>query len=197
MTDAGSASPPPPASAPQAKDVAVAALVLNAAAAAAIAADAEDGERLPADPAPTPAVPDGRVRGSTRRHAATTRTDSPATRRPSVRATVRLGEPRTSPSARGRPRCCGGASPAGDAVRAAGLDQGQRHALVQRQPADQPGRRRLEPAARRRHLLALHQGAHFRRGAAAADRAAPSVAGGSATAHAAHRTRDRSTTPGA
>ena len=59
MTEAGSASPPPPAAAPQAKDLAVAALVLNAAAAAAIAADAEDGERLPADPAPTPAVPDG------------------------------------------------------------------------------------------------------------------------------------------
>src|SRR5215213_7481860 len=58
MTDAGSASPPPPAAAPQAKDVAVAALVLNAAATAAISADAEDGQRLPADPAPTPAVPD-------------------------------------------------------------------------------------------------------------------------------------------
>src|SRR5215213_11599602 len=58
MTDAGSASPPPPAAAPQAKDVAVAALVLNAAATAAISADAEDGQRLPADPAPPPAVLD-------------------------------------------------------------------------------------------------------------------------------------------
>src|SRR5215213_10096632 len=74
MTDAGSASPPPPSSAPQAKDVAVAALVLNAAAAAAIAADAEDGERLPADPAPTPAVPDGR---SAARHAVMPRRRAP------------------------------------------------------------------------------------------------------------------------
>src|SRR5215213_7886134 len=76
MTDAGSSSPPPPSSAPQAKDVAVAALVLNAAAAAAISADAEDGERLPADPAPTPVVPDGR---SAARHAVMPR------RRPPIR----------------------------------------------------------------------------------------------------------------
>src|SRR5215204_2920867 len=74
MTDAGSSSRPPPASAPQAKDVAVAALVLNAAAAAAIAADAEDGARLPADPVPTPAVPDG---PSAARHAVMPRRRAP------------------------------------------------------------------------------------------------------------------------
>src|SRR5215207_9638556 len=77
MTDAGSASPPPPAAAPQAKDVAVAALVLNAAATAAIAADAEDGERLPVDPSPTPAVPDGR---SAARHAVMPRRRAPIRR---------------------------------------------------------------------------------------------------------------------
>jgi hypothetical protein len=54
--------------------VAVAALVLNAAAAAAISADAEEGERLPADPAPPPAVPDGR---SAARHAVMPRRRAP------------------------------------------------------------------------------------------------------------------------
>src|SRR5215217_860483 len=77
MTDAGSASPPPPSSVPQAKDVAVAALVLNAAAVAAIAADAEDGARLPADPAPPPAVPDG---PSAARHAVVPRRRAPIRR---------------------------------------------------------------------------------------------------------------------
>jgi hypothetical protein len=54
--------------------VAVAALVLNAAAAAAISADAEEGERLPADPAPPPAVPDG---PSAARHAVMPRRRAP------------------------------------------------------------------------------------------------------------------------
>src|SRR5215203_1907892 len=90
MTDAGSSSPPPPAAAPQAKDVAVAALVLNAAAAAAIAADAEDGERLPADPSPTPAVPDGR---SAARHAVVPRRRAPLRRPRGVPPSARPAGP--------------------------------------------------------------------------------------------------------
>src|SRR5215212_9776392 len=105
MTDAGSASPPPPSSTPQAKDVAVAALVLNAEAVAAIAAEAEDGARLPADPAPTPVVPDGR---SAARHAVMPRRRAP------------LRQPRgVPPSARASGSVNPAHLPAHEAVRAA------------------------------------------------------------------------------
>src|SRR5262249_28306829 len=116
---------------------------------------------------------------STRRRPATPPPRSPAALRPWGSPRIRSCGPHL---ARRGLRRGGRWIPTRNEIRAAGLDQGQCHAVVQCQLADQSGRCRLESAARRRHLLAVYQGAPLRGGAPPPHRAASSVAGGSATA---------------